>query len=158
MPAKDFGVVKRRHFQRHEQTLADARNFFMHREMTKHLEILNGQRMTAVIIRDDFGSGGDTFLLPYRFNDGGALISDGRDTLRHALAKLIERLAGKIARIVAPRRRTGFGRSPTPANDQRSNRQASGSDGLRGGDPDGAQSGQTKEQAFLRSTTRLTPD
>lgn len=41
---------------------------------------------------------------------------------------------------------------------QRSNRQASGSDGLRGGDPDGAQSGQTKEQAFLRSTTRLTPD
>lgn len=27
-----------------------------------------------------------------------------------------------------------------------------------GGDPDGSQSGQTKEQAFLKGATRLTPD
>lgn len=28
----------------------------------------------------------------------------------------------------------------------------------RSGDPDGAQSGMTKEEVFLKSTTRLTPD
>jgi len=31
-------------------------------------------------------------------------------------------------------------------------------DGMVGGDPDGAQSGQTKEQVFLKSATRVNPD
>lgn len=39
----------------------------------------------------------------------------------------------------------------------RSDRGSGGSPG-QGGDPDGAQSGMTKEEVFLKSTTRLTPD
>ena len=81
MPAKHFGVIEGGHFQRYEQAFLDAGQCFVHREMTKHLKVLDGQSVAAIVVCNHVRRGGHTLALADGFNHGRTLIANRRGAL-----------------------------------------------------------------------------